>query len=310
MDANSSHLWGNSLYNETLGLIIVFLVLLSAGVFFLRKKNTFFKAAWESLKSWIFVAPIILLVFGFQKPWPLILLTFIGIYASKIFFQMVGIYHRSWFVWLTYVFIIFFALSIHFDQLFIYNLLPMIFLGTASIIPLFRNSPKHMIQYIALSLMAVIFFGWSFLHLGKLLRFENGIYIIIYIYLLSEIAENSSITTNYLWGKHKLFTKISNRVSVEGLIVSVLITLLLAWAMRHMLPVRSEPYWVTAGLISAIVGRFGSLFISVIRRDLGLKDTGVFIIGRGDIVDRMDKLIFLGPIYYYSYLYLEKVMGS
>ncbi|MBT4763016.1 MAG: phosphatidate cytidylyltransferase [Bdellovibrionaceae bacterium] len=303
---NSAHLWSDPLYRETAALILIFLFGLSGIVFFLRKKNTLFKASWESLKSWIFMTPIILLFFGFTKPWPIILLTIVGIYAAKIFFQMVGMYHRGWFVWVSYVFIALFGVSIHYQVFAIYDLLPMIFLGLASIIPLIRNSAKRMVQYIALSLMAVIFFGWSLLHLGKILDFEKGIYIVIYIYLLSEIAENVSITVNYLWSKHKFFTKISNRVSLEGLLASVFFTLVLAWAMRHLLPIRTEPYWIAAGLICSLVGRFGSLFISVIRRDLGLKDTGVFIIGRGDMVDRIDKLIFTAPVFYYAYIYINR----
>jgi len=80
-----------------------------------------------------------------------------------------------------------------------------------------------------------------------------------------------------------------------------------AWGFRHLLPDRSEKFWVAAGLIAAIAGRFGGLLMSVIRRDLGIKNTGVFIIGRDDILARTDKLIFVGPLYFYVYLFLQQV---
>ena len=99
---------------------------------------------------------------------------------------------------------------------------------------------------------------------------------------------------------------ISPRITLEGIVTSILVTLLLAWGMRHLLPDRGERFWIAAGLAAAFLGRFGDLFLSVIRRDLGIRDTGIFIIGRGDLLSRVDKLIFVGPIYYYLYIYLQK----
>lgn len=59
----------------------------------------------------------------------------------------------------------------------LYNLTPMIFLGTTAMIPLLRNSAANMIQYLALSLMSFIFWGWSFMHLGLMLMMERRCYI-------------------------------------------------------------------------------------------------------------------------------------
>jgi phosphatidate cytidylyltransferase len=69
--------------------------------------------------------------------------------------------------------------------------------------------------------------------------------------------------------------------------------------MRHLLPAGAEKFWLVSGLIAGIGGGFGDLVMTVIRRDLGIRDYGVFIIGRGDFLQRMDRLIFVAPIYYY-----------
>jgi len=71
--------------------------------------------------------------------------------------------------------------------------------------------------------------------------------------------------------------------------------------------VRTEVYWVSAGVIVSIFGRIGSLVMTMIRKDLGIKDSGnVFIIGKDDIIARVDKLIFVAPIIYYLFLALDK----
>ncbi|MDB2426065.1 phosphatidate cytidylyltransferase [bacterium] len=298
-------LWSSPLYRETVIVVLAFIFIIALGLFFLRNKNAHFTAAWASVKSWLITAPIILMVFGFPKPWPLVFLVMVSIYASKLFFQMTGMYHRSWYVWTCYVAQIVMGYLIYTKNDLLYNLMPMIFLGTLALIPLIRNSAKKMIQYIALTLMAFIFFGWSFLHLGWLLHLEKGIYVILYLYIISELTENASMAGHRVFGKHKFFTKISNRLSLEGSLFAIFVAFLSAWGLRHLLPIRTEPYWIAVALIASFAGRFGALFISIIRKDLGLKDTGVFILGRGDIIDRLDKLIFIGPIFYYVYLYLK-----
>ena len=74
-----------------------------------------------------------------------------------------------------------------------------------------------------------------------------------------------------------------------------------------MLPVRTEPYWIASAIIITFFGRCGDLILSVFRRDLGIKDSGVFIIGREDILARVDKFIFAAPIFYYTFQILEKI---
>ncbi len=293
-----------SLYQQTVAVILLFLISLGALVFFVRKKNLWMTAAWSSLKSWFFVAPVLLLMLAMPRPIPLVFLTLVGIFSAKTFFQMTGMYHRSWFVMTTYFFISLSGIAIYFDHWTLYNLMPMIFMGTIALIPLIRNSADNMIQYMALSLMAFTLFGWSYMHLGALLNMQKGVYVVLYLYFLTEFAENVNLAVSRLMGHIRPFSKISVRFSLEGLLVSTLLTLVTAFAMRQLLPDRSEQYWVAAGLVAAIFGGLGDLFLSVIRRDLGLKNTGIFIIGRGDILNRVDKLTFVGPLYYYIFIWL------
>lgn len=299
-------LWNNEMYRETAALVMGGLVVLSLIVFLLKQKGPPYTSAWASLKSWLFVGPLLFATFALPKPFPLIFVTWMGVLSAKTFFQMVGMYHRSWFVWTTYLFIFSLGYIIYEGRLEYYNLMPMIFLGVISLIPLLRNSATHMIQYLALSLMAFIFWGWSYMHMGRLLTFEGGELMVLYLYLLTEVSENATWATSKLIGRIKPFSKISSKVTLEGMLVGLVVTMLLAWGMRHLLPDRSEQFWIAAGLIAAVIGRMGDLIINVIRRDLGIKDTGIFIIGRDGVLARVDKLIFVGPIYFYIYIYLQQ----
>lgn len=303
-------LWQDPMYLETSALVLAFIFLICIFLFSFRNKNKHTLAAWASLKSWLFVGPLLLITFGIKWPAPLICLCLVGIYASKKFFQMIGMYHRSWFVVTCYLFIGFLGWAIHTGSETLFNISPMIFLGTISLIPLIRNSSKHMVQYMALSLMAFIFFGWSFMHLGRIFEFEKGPFIVLYIYILSEISENTCLGVSRFFGKNKFFQNVTSRFSLEGILAATFMSLFFAWAIRHLLPVRTEPYWIMSGLVVTYAGQLGALLLSTIRRDLGIKATGVFIIGRGDIIDRMDKLIFVGPVFYYLYIFMERIMNA
>lgn len=305
-----SSLWYDPLYRETVYLVLGVLAVLGFALFFVRNKNTHTQASWASLKSWLFAAPILLGFCGLPSPWPLVVLTIIAMMGAKIFFQMMGMYHRSNFVWATYIGLISLAFAIQFERHELYNLAPMIFLGATCLIPILRNSAKHMIQYLALTLMCFSFLGWAFMHLGWIWTLEKGPYMVLYLIILTEVCDNIYLSLSRHIGNVKLFSRISPRRNLEAGLIASGLTLILAWSLRHLLPDRSEIFWISSGLVAALAGSLGDLVLSVIRRDLGIKDVGPFIIGRGDLLSIMDRLIFVAPIYYYVMWYLEKLRQS
>lgn len=299
MNSYSQGLWYDPLYRETVLLVVGFLTVIGLPLFFVRQKNKSAQASWASLKSWVFAAPILLGFCGLPTPWPLIVLTLVAMSGAKIFFQMMGVYHRSNFVWATYFGLIALAFMVAFDNQHLYNLAPMVFLGAICLIPILRNSAKQMIQYLSLTLMCFSFLGWAFMHLAWIWKLQNGPFLVIYLIILTEVCDNLYLSLSRHFGKIKLFSKISPRRNLEAGLLALALTLLLAWSLRHLLPIRKEIYWIASGLVAALGGSLGDLVLSVIRRDLGIKDVGPFIIGRGDLLSIMDRMIFVAPIFYY-----------
>lgn len=294
-------LFSNTFYLENFGILALFLAFLGALLFLSRRKDVLYQTGWSSLISWAYVLPILFVVFAMPKPWPLVALTIFSVLASKTFFQMVGIYHRHWFVGLEYILIVITAGFLHAgaDYLNVFYALPMVALFMFILIPICMNSFNHMVQYISLSVICYSLFGWFYLHGGRLLYLDHGLYIMIYMYTLSELSVAVCASLSLKFGKINMRNRINTKIKLEGFIVAALVTLAAAWGWRRMLPERDELDWICAGLIAVVFSILGDWTLSIIRKDLGIKDQGVFIIGRGDILSRVSKVIFVFPAYYY-----------
>lgn len=302
-------LW-TPVYQATMLWVLSFLFLSGLVLYFFRRKTYYFVVSWASIKSWLFVAPILFVLLGLPEPYPLVVITLIAILGAKIFFQLMGMYHRSYFVLVCYAGIIGLGLTIHWRRLDLYNLMPMITLGATCLVPLVRNNYKSMIQYIALTNLAFVFLGWSFMHLGLIMQFPKGIYQVMYLIILTEFCDNTNLAISRYIGRFKMFDRIDMKRSYESTIVSAAATIALAFVMRHLLPDDGDVYWFTSGIVASFGGLLGDLVMAVIRRDAGIRVMGAFILGRGDFLHRMDRLIFVAPIYYYVMLYLVPSLAS
>jgi phosphatidate cytidylyltransferase len=157
-------------------------------------------------------------------------------------------------------------------------------------------------------MLSFIFLGWSFMHLGLIMKFENGLYQMMYLLILTEFCDNTNLAISKSVGTKKFLPKLNPKRTYLSTLMAITTTLILAFLMRHLLPDGSEKYWLVSGLIASLGGVVGDLVMSVVRRDLGVRIMGAFILGRGDFLHRMDRLIFVAPIYYYIMQFLQNTL--
>ena len=129
----------------------------------------------------------------------------------------------------------------------------------------------------------------------------------MYLVILTEFCDNTNLAISRYFKGPKILPEISSRRTVPSTAVAIFLTIILAYSMRHLLPDRSDKYWLAAGVIASFGGLLGDLVMSVMRKDAGVKIVGQFILGRGDFLQRMDRLIFVAPIYYFVMLALKTV---
>ncbi len=297
--------WNSPIYQRTALIVLGVIFVSGLIVWFFREKNHYFVTSWASINRWLIAAPILFGLMGLPSPWPLIVLTIIAITGAKVFFHMIGMFQHSTFVLITYGGIFFLALGIHYRRDELYNLAPMLVLGTACMVPLVKNSWRNMVQYISLTLLTFIFLGWGFMHLALIMhRLPNGLYQAMYLIILTEVCDNTSLALSRHLGNMRLLPNLNPLRTVLSTVVAFLATLFVAAGMKFLLPDKSDIYWLTSGIIAGLVGVIGNLVLSAIRKDLGIKLVGPFILGRSDFLNRIERLIFTAPIYYYVMIYL------
>jgi phosphatidate cytidylyltransferase len=105
-----------------------------------------------------------------------------------------------------------------------------------------------------------------------------------------------------LFGRHKIAPVLSPSKTWEGFLGGVLSASVLGALLWWMTPFALWQAFLVALLIT-VMGFFGGLVMSAIKRDKGVKDWGHLIAGHGGVVDRLDSVVFSAPIFFHVVRY-------
>lgn len=160
------------------------------------------------------------------------------------------------------------------------------------------------IQFSALCVALFSGFVYPFL-IGALVRLrgmDGGKFYIIVAFLLSMVADSGAYFAGRAFGKHKLAPVVSPKKTIEGaiggvianIIAMVLYTLLLnkCFGFTQVNYIYAAIY----GILGAGASIIGDLTLSVVKRQVGIKDYGNLIPGHGGILDRFDSTMIVAPL--------------
>ena len=125
------------------------------------------------------------------------------------------------------------------------------------------------------------------------------------VFVFLWVNDSGAYCVGSLIGRHKLFPRISPGKSWEGSIGGAVFVLAAAWAIRHFLDdgMLTLPQWLGLGLVVVFFGTWGDLVESLLKRTLGIKDSGSILPGHGGMLDRFDSSLMAIPaavVYLYT----------
>jgi phosphatidate cytidylyltransferase len=264
-------------------------------------------SVWSTYRSWLAMATIGLL-FVFAGRVPVIAgVTLLSVFAFKEFSRASGLYRDWWMTGAVYAGIVTVGAASFLNHprgeepgpgwYGLFAAVPVFAIALILLIPILRNRAKGELQKMALSIVGFIYIGWMFGHLGFLANATYAYGFLCYIIFATELNDISAFTFGRWFGRHPLRSEISPRKTVEGALGALAVSMTLPWVLRFSFPFFGTTQLILTGLIVGIGGLLGDLSISMIKRDIGTKDMGTAIPGHGGILDRIDSLIYVAPLF-------------
>lgn len=260
---------------------------------------------WKTYRSWWIMVPVFFGCMFLGRAPVIVGVTLLAIFGFKEYARATGLYRDWWITGSVYIGIIAVGLTSlatnpNGGQPGWYGLfmaLPVFVVALLILVPIMENRAKGQVQTLALSIMGFIYIGWMFGHLGYLANSPHAYGYLLYLVFAVELNDVAAFTCGRLFGKHKLRERVSPGKTLEGALGALAFSLALPWLCRFSFPHFGTLQLVLTGLIVGIGGQLGDLAISVIKRDLGVKDMGALIPGHGGILDRVDSLIYTAPLF-------------
>ena len=171
------------------------------------------------------------------------------------------------------------------------------------------QEPGKSLVNVALAVFVICYVGLltSFLVLLRTVNSSEprwGMVALLSTVSIVKMCDTGAYTFGRLFGKHKLAPKLSPGKTIEGLIgglITAVVTALI-WPLvliPMMLPDAAAPalaWWFICGLMIAVAGVVGDLAESLLKRDMGCKDSGRWVPGLGGFLDILDSLLFAAPV--------------
>lgn len=167
---------------------------------------------------------------------------------------------------------------------------------------LYKKQPNPLNNW-AYAMMSQIYIALSFALLNVLAYHSTEVESIsqynpilpLSIFIFNWVNDTGAYCTGMLFGKHRLFERISPKKSWEGSIGGAVFSIIAAIVLAHFFTFLSTGIWIGLGLTVVVFGTWGDLTESLMKRTLGIKDSGNILPGHGGMLDRFDSTLMAVP---------------
>lgn len=150
------------------------------------------------------------------------------------------------------------------------------------------------------NVLAVVYIVLPFVLTTKI-YFEKGGYFILALFSIIWLYDSACYGFGSLLGKRKLFERISPKKTIEGTIGGVLFTMATLYFVTNLPGLQflfgklSRWEWLITGFVLIVMATYGDLVESLLKRSVGVKDSGNLMPGHGGFLDRFDAYLLTVP---------------
>ena len=189
----------------------------------------------------------------------------------------------------------------YFGNIYAAALLGVIVFTIALFAELMFSHEKPSFEKIAVCLAGGLLIPFLLSSLVRLRSGYNGSFYVLIPFLIAFVSDSGAYFVGSFLGKHKLAPQISPKKTIEGVVGGVIAAVvgMLVFCLILQLGFGFSVSYLNSlayGVIGSLVGVFGDLCFSAIKRQVGIKDYGNLIPGHGGILDRFDSMTMVAPI--------------
>ena len=175
---------------------------------------------------------------------------------------------------------------------------------------LFMATSKNLsstISNIGITFFGIFYVGFLLSHVSLIRNMEDGRLWALFLMVTVWAGDIFALFSGSLFGKHKLYPKISPNKTYEGLAGAIVGSIIVALAFTLLFtPGFAKGPCILLAFGMGILGQIGDFTESMLKRSAQVKDSGSLIPGHGGMLDRLDSFLFSAPFLHYSLLYLLK----
>jgi phosphatidate cytidylyltransferase len=255
--------------------------------------------------------PLVILAIWFGDPWPwfTLLIAAAALAGTYEFYRMANFDRREPLIYLGLLWALALVLSPHYRSP---DVLPIVITATMliSLIRLLcRPSKEGAFRNWAWTIVGALYVGWMLSYWLNLRGLEDGRNW-VYLAMLTTFANDTgAFFIGRARGKHRLAPAISEgktwEGAVGGLMCAILGAIVIATVLNLISPLTFR-YWqiILLGFLVGLFAQLGDLVESLLKRNMGVKESGNLLPGHGGILDRFDSLIFVGAVVYYYVIWV------
>ena len=174
--------------------------------------------------------------------------------------------------------------------------------------------PGGVIVRLSLALFGLLYVGVLFSFLVQLRMWPDrnwGMVALVSLLIVVKMADIGAYTVGRLFGRHKMAPVLSPGKTLEGAAGGLLFSTLASVAtFAWLAPVMTDtstswsnlPGWIAYGIVIGVVGMIGDLAESLIKRDMGRKDSSTWMPGFGGVLDILDSPMLAAPVAYLCWI--------
>ena len=175
---------------------------------------------------------------------------------------------------------------------------------------LFMSTSQNLsstISNMGIMLFGIFYIGFLLSHVSLIRNRIDGKQWVLFLIAIVWAGDISAFLSGTLFGRHKLYPKISPKKTYEGLAGGIVGSVILALTFALLfIPKLEIGFCIFLAIGLGFLGQLGDFTESMLKRSAQVKDSGSLIPGHGGMLDRLDSFLFSAPFLHYSLLYLFK----